>query len=179
MICSYLFSLISDFVFYPIKQDPLPLPLWGLTLVEWDTKGRDDVGEMYGVRRLSSEYQLRHGSVKSRGCLNIGCVYKVFPMIYEQSPKLPNTKICIRWTLVFIKCKKTELSDGTFPNSDTPCWTSWVLISSSARIGDILGLRVERKGQGKEKKRKRKGKRQEEKKKQERKRKRKQKGKEK
>ena len=99
--------------------------------------------------------------------------------IYEQSPKLPNTELCIRWTLVFIKCKKTEVSDGTFPNSDTPCWTSWVLISSSARIGDILGLRVERKGQGKEKKRKRKGKRQEEKKKQERKRKRKQKGKEK
>ena len=42
--------------------------------------------------------------------------------IYEQSSKLPNTELCIRWTLVFIKCKKTEVSDGTFPNSDTPLW---------------------------------------------------------
>ena len=34
--------------------------------------------------------------------------------LYEQSSKLPNTKICIRWTLVFIKCKKLCLAMGPF-----------------------------------------------------------------
>ena len=33
---------------------------------------------------------------------------------HEQSSKLPNTKICIRWTLVFIKCKKLSLAMGPF-----------------------------------------------------------------
>ena len=33
---------------------------------------------------------------------------------YEQSSKLPNTKICIRWTLVFIKRKTLSLAMGPF-----------------------------------------------------------------
>ena len=88
---------------------------------------------------------------------------------YEQSPKLPNTKICIRWTLVFIKCKKLSLAMGPFqiaiPHVELhECWFRQVLASviylgSGLKEKDRERKRKEKeKEKGRKRKRNRKGK---------------------
>ena len=61
----------------------------------------------------------------------------------------------------FSEVQKIEVSVGPFqiamPHVElNNNYISWVLISSSARIGDRLGLRVERKGKEKDRERRRK-----------------------
>ena len=90
-------------------------------------------------------------------------------MLYEQSSKLPNTKICIRWTLVFIKCKKLSLAMGPFqiaiPHVELhECWFRQVLASviylgSGLKEKDRERKRKEKeKEKGRKRKRNRKGK---------------------
>ena len=94
---------------------------------------------------------------------------QIYIYIYEQSPKLPNTKICIRWTLVFIKWKKLSLAMGPFqiaiPHVELhECWFRQVLASviylgSGLKEKDRERKRKEKeKEKGRKRKRNRKGK---------------------
>ena len=102
------------------------------------SKGRTSINRAGFIWMLSSPKKVGFVSLDPPLCLYscIGaCVFYIYICIYiyislyinmyiymsKPSKTRGGLRLCIGWTLVFQKVQKTEVSDGAFPNSDTPC----------------------------------------------------------